>query len=62
MAIGYEGRASAAKGNWITLAEWKNNNKGEWNIKTVKTAKVDGKRIMPDTFYTLKDGKFVEVK
>jgi len=60
MAIGYEGRASAAKGNWLTLAEWKKNKKGELNIKTVKTVKVDGKNIKPNTLYTLKNGEFIE--
>jgi hypothetical protein len=28
----------------------------------VQTKKVDGKKIKADTFYVLKDGKFVEVK
>jgi hypothetical protein len=28
-------------------------------VKTVKTAKVDGKKIKADTFYVLKAGKFV---
>jgi len=29
---------------------------------TVKTVKVDGKKIKADTFYELKKGKFVAVK
>ena len=33
----------------------------EYHIVDVKSAKVDGKNIKEDTFYTLKDGKFVEV-
>jgi hypothetical protein len=30
-------------------------------VLTVKTAKVDGKKIKADTFYQLKKGKFVAV-
>jgi hypothetical protein len=59
--MGIEGKASGSLGCWIVLAEWKEDKKGDWKIKTVKSAKVDGKRIKPDTFYILKEGKFVEV-
>jgi len=31
-------------------------------LKTVKSAIIDGKKLKEDVFYTLKDGKFVEVK
>jgi hypothetical protein len=43
-------------GNWIVLSEFDDNR----NIKWVKTAKIDGKKIKSDTFYMLKNGKFVE--
>jgi hypothetical protein len=33
----------------------------EWQIKCVKSAKVDGKKIKPDTLYVLKNRNFVEV-
>ena len=59
-ALGMGSIASGALGCWIVLAEWKKNKKGDWKIKTVKSAKVDGKRIKPDTFYILRNGKFVE--
>ena len=62
VSIGFEGKAKASKGSWITLAEWKQNKKYEWNIKTIKTAKVDGERIKANTYYLLKDGKFVEAE
>lgn len=35
---------------------------GELYIKYVKSAKVDGKKIKADTFYILRDGKFMEVE
>ena len=60
LSMGIEGKASGALGCYIVLAEWKQDKKGDWKIKTVKSARVDGKRIKPDTFYILKDGKFVE--
>ena len=60
MSMGIEGKAAGALGCYIVLAEWKRNKKGEWKIRTVKSARVDGKRIKPDTLYILKDGKFVE--
>jgi hypothetical protein len=60
ISMGIEGKASGALGCYIVLAEWKQDKKGDWKIKTVKSARVDGKRIKADTFYILKDGKFVE--
>ena len=56
---GVEGKASGALGCYLTLAEWGYAN-GEYKLITAKTAKVDGKKIKTDTFYTLKGGKFVE--
>ncbi len=55
-AIGNGSMAKAAKGNWIVLAEYTEDKAVRW----VKTAKVDGKKIKADTYYTLKNGKFVE--
>nr|DAH66727.1 MAG TPA: hypothetical protein [Bacteriophage sp.] len=62
VAWGRESKAKAAKGSYIVLAEY-----GEWNGKEypllhAKMKKVDGKTIKADTFYRLKDGKFVEVQ
>ena len=60
MACGYHGRAKASLGNVIFLVE-----RGDWNGKTypilaARAAIVDGKEIRADTWYTLKDGEFVE--
>ena len=58
VSTGYAGRAMAAKGNWIVLAE----RQDDWIIKTVKAFRVDGKKIKADTLYMLKNGKPVVVK
>jgi hypothetical protein len=57
-ALGVYGRAKAALGNWITLAEWERDENRDWQVKEVKSAKIDGERLMPDTWYWLKDGNF----
>jgi hypothetical protein len=62
MGIGIYCEAKASLGNWIILAESEKDKKGDWNIIFIKSAQVDGKKIKADTFYTLKNGKFVEVK
>ena len=58
-----EGSVAKAKiGSWITLAEWKRDDrKGRWVPVCVKTERVDGIKIKPDTWYKLQDGEFVEV-
>ena len=60
LATGIDSKAKGKIGCFIVLAEWKEINY-EYHIVDVKSAKVDGKNIKEDTFYTLKDGKFVEV-
>ena len=68
MAAGYQSRAKAKKGSWITLAEWvRTDDEDEkgfciWIPKCVKTEYVDGERIKEDTFYKLVDGEFKEVE
>ena len=53
--------AKAKKGSWITLSEWNyDKNKEAFIPMFVKTEYVDGKKIKEDTFYKLKNGKFVE--
>ena len=62
LAFGIESKAKGALGCYIVLAEWTENDDGERELKTVKCHKVDGKTIKPDTWYTLKNGKFMEVE
>jgi len=59
--LGIESKAKGKKGCWLTLAEWKQDKSLEWQIKDVKSVKVDGKKIKEDVFYMLKNKKFVEI-
>ena len=61
MCAGYNSKAKAAIGSWITLAEWKRI-EDVWKPICVKTEQVDGKRIKAGTYYKLIDGKFEEVE
>ena len=63
MCAGSGSKAKAKKGSWITLAEWvKDDKKGRYVPRCVKTEYVDGEKIKEDTYYTLKSGEFVEVE
>ena len=62
MCAGNKSRAKAKVGSWITLAEWKLSDEKKRNVPVcVKTEYVDGENIKADTWYQLKNGKFVEV-
>ena len=62
MCAGHKSKAKAKVGSWITLAEWKWSDEKNRNIPIcVKTEYVDGQNIKADTWYQLKNGKFVEV-
>ena len=60
-ALGIGGKAKGALGCWIVCAEWEIKNDG-WHIECVKATVVDGEAIKADTWYTLRDGEFVEVQ
>ena len=60
-ALGIESKAKGALGCWIVLAEWAKDENYNWHRKDVQCFKVDGKTVKPDTWYTLKDGRPVEV-
>ena len=63
MCAGSGSKAKGKKGSWITLAEWvKDEEKGRYVPVCVKTERVDGEKIKEDTYYTLKNGEFVEVE
>lgn len=60
---GNQSKAKAKKGSWITLSEWEYDEEKKHPVpKCVKAEYVDGERIKEDTWYTLTDGEFVEVK
>ena len=62
MCAGNSSIAKAKVGSWITLAEWKWSDEKNHNVPVcVKTEYVDGENIKADTWYQLKNGKFVEV-
>ena len=58
---GHGSQVKAKIGSWVTLAEWEVQDR-EYIPVCVKTAKVDGEKIKADTWYTLKNGEFVEVE
>ena len=62
VSLGFDGKAKAALGCWIVLAEWQQDRAGEWHRIEVRSAQVDGEDIKADTFYRLKDGQFVETE
>jgi len=62
MCAGKSSIAKAKVGSWITLAEWKWSGEKKCDVPVcVKTEYVDGENIKADTWYQLKNGKFVEV-
>lgn len=62
MCAGNKSKAKAKIGSWITLAEWEwSDDKNRYVPVCVKTKYVDGENIKADTWYQLKNGKFVEV-
>ena len=63
ISTGIEGKAKGALGCYIAVAEWTyDESANEYKIAGFKAHKVDGKTIKPDTFYSLKNGKFIAVK
>lgn len=62
MCAGKSSIAKAKVASWITLAEWKWNNEKKRDVPVcVKTEYVDGENIKADTWYQLRNGKFVKV-
>lgn len=63
VAWGIEGKAKGVLGSHIVCAEWIFESKEkEWKLAVAKMAMVDGEIIKADTFYSLKDGEFVEAE
>ena len=58
--LGIKGQASGKKGTWIVVAEWIQDEDWNWEVKEVKTVKVDGEIIKEDTYYALENGEFME--
>ena len=63
ISTGIKGKAKGALGCYIAVAEWTYDEyDNEYKLVGFKAHKVDGKTIKPDTFYSLKNGKFVAVE
>lgn len=63
IAWGFGGKARAALGSYIVVAEWCfDKREGKYILLCAKMAQVDGKQVKADTFYTLKNGELVEVR
>ena len=60
-ALGIASKAKGVLGCWIVLAEWDKDENYNWYRKDVQCFKVDGETVKPNTWYTLKDGRPVEV-
>ena len=61
--IGIDNKAKGIKGNWLVLAEWIYNSKlSRYIPKNVKSVKIDGKKIKENTYYELKNGRFIQWK
>jgi len=58
-ALGQNSKAKGALGNWLVVGEWEQDKNYNWVLIGVATAKVDGKKIKADTWYTAKNGKLV---
>jgi len=56
VATGYMSKVKASLGSWIVLVERDDN----WNILDVQSALIDGEKLKPDTWYTLKEKRIVE--
>jgi len=68
IAFGYKSKAKGVKGSYIVLADWEDvTGDGsywkpeDWKLKGVRVVHIDGKKYKADTFYTMRDGKVVEV-
>ena len=58
-ALGWLTKAKGTIGSWIVLTEY---SKDGTKILAIESAKIDGKKLKPQTWYQLKNKRFVEVK
>ena len=59
LACGKNAKAKGVIGSHIVVTEW---GEAQENMLAVLCGKIDGDTLKPDTWYTVKDGKFVEVE
>ena len=58
---GKRARIKGPVGTWITLAEYGDYDGEGYPCVCVKSAQIDGEKLKADTWYTLRNGEFVEV-
>lgn len=61
-SFGIKGAALGELGDWIVLSEWYLDKEDGWNIKEVRSAKIDGKNLKPNVWYKLVSGEFTEAE
>ena len=66
IAWGYKGQVSGVKGSFLVLADWEGDESeywkpDSWKLKGAKMVRVDGEHIKENTWYTMRNGKIVEV-
>ena len=61
-AFGFGSKAKGELGTWLVLTEYELAQNCDKSIKCVKAGQVDGITIMPNTWYVLRKGLFVEDK
>ena len=67
VAWGYHGKVKGVIGSYLVLADWEGDENNYWvqelwSLKGAKMVRVDGEKIKENTWYTMKNGEFVEVK
>ena len=67
MAWGYHGKARGVKGAYLVLADWEGDEKyyweqDKWRLKGAEMVRVDGEKIKENIWYTMVNGKVVEVE
>ena len=67
MAWGYHGKAKGVIDSYLVLADWEGDESNYWTqdlwtLKGAKMVRVDGEKIKENTWYTMKNGEFVEAK
>ena len=60
VAMGIVSKAKGELGAYLVIAEYSEEPNSDYKLKTIKCTKVDGKKIKADTWYMLKNGRFVE--
>lgn len=59
---GVDGIAKGVIGSYLVLTDWRENKDGEYELKGAKMIVIDGEKYKENTFYTIRNGKIVEVK